>query len=228
MAACFGLVDLSQLQSAGYFQLPQPLHFSIHFEPSACIAIGTLFAINSIQAIGDFSATTIGSMNREPEDRELQGGILMYGISNILGALFAGLPTATYSQNVGIVTTTKVINRFVLGLAAVILMIAGFVPKFSALLTTIPQCVLGGATISVFASIAMTGIKLIMRQKMNFRNTAIVGLSVALGMGITQAPGALATFPDWVTMIFGKSPVVVATLTAILLNVILPKNETEE
>lgn len=167
-------------------------------------------------------------MNREPEDRELQGGILMYGISNILGALFAGLPTATYSQNVGIVTTTKVINRFVLGLAAVILMIAGFVPKFSALLTTIPQCVLGGATISVFASIAMTGIKLIMRQKMNFRNTAIVGLSVALGMGITQAPGALATFPDWVTMIFGKSPVVVATLTAILLNVILPKNETEE
>ncbi len=228
MAACFGLVDLSQIQSAGYFQLPQPLHFSIHFEPSACIAIGTLFAINSIQAIGDFSATTIGSMNREPEDRELQGGILMYGISNILGALFAGLPTATYSQNVGIVTTTKVINRFVLGLAAVILMIAGFVPKFSALLTTIPQCVLGGATISVFASIAMTGIKLIMRQKMNFRNTAIVGLSVALGMGITQAPGALATFPDWVTMIFGKSPVVVATLTAILLNVILPKNETEE
>ena len=228
MAACFGLVDLSQLQSAGYFQLPQPLHFSIHFEPSACIAIGTLFAINSIQAIGDFSATTIGSMNREPEDRELQGGILMYGISNILGALFAGLPTATYSQNVGLVTTTKVINRFVLGLAAVILMIAGFVPKFSALLTTIPQCVLGGATISVFASIAMTGIKLIMRQKMNFRNTAIVGLSVALGMGITQAPGALATFPDWVTMIFGKSPVVVATLTAILLNVILPKNETEE
>ena len=228
MAACFGLVDLSQLQSAGYFQLPQPLHFSIHFEPSACIAIGTLFAINSIQAIGDFSATTIGSMNREPEDRELQGGILMYGISNILGALFAGLPTATYSQNVGIVTTTKVINRFVPGLSAVILMIAGFVPKFSALLTTIPQCVLGGATISVFASIAMTGIKLIMRQKMNFRNTAIVGLSVALGMGITQAPGALATFPDWVTMIFGKSPVVVATLTAILLNVILPKNETEE
>lgn len=225
MAALFGLVDLSQLQTAGYFQLPRPFHFSIHFEPSACIAIGTLFAINSIQAIGDFSATTVGSMNREPENRELQGGILMYGITNILGSVFGGLPTATYSQNVGIVTTTKVINRFVLGLAAVILMIAGFVPKFSALLTTIPQCVLGGATISVFASIAMTGIKLIMRQKMNFRNTAIVGLSVALGMGITQAPQSLATFPEWVTMIFGKSPVVLATITAILLNVILPKEE---
>ena len=81
---------------------------------------------------------------------------MAYGVTNILGALLGGLPTATYSQNVGIVTTTKVINRWVLGLAAAILGVAGIVPKFSALLTTIPQCVLGGATVSVFASIAMT------------------------------------------------------------------------
>ena len=223
LAVPFGLVDLSGVQSAGLFQLPQPLHFSISFEPSACVAIGLLFAINSIQAIGDFSATTSGSMNRMPEDKELQGGIIMYGISNILCAFFGGLPTATYSQNVGIVTTTKVINRCVLGLAAIILMIAGFVPKFSGLLTTIPQCVLGGATISVFASIAMTGIKLIFQQEMNFRNTSIVGLSVALGMGITQASASLSSFPEWVTTVFGSSPVVVATLMAIILNVILPK-----
>lgn len=223
LAIPFGLVDLSGVQSAGLFQLPQPLHFSISFEPSACVAIGLLFAINSIQAIGDFSATTSGSMNRMPEDKELQGGIIMYGISNILCAFFGGLPTATYSQNVGIVTTTKVINRCVLGLAAIILMIAGFVPKFSGLLTTIPQCVLGGATISVFASIAMTGIKLIFQQEMNFRNTSIVGLSVALGMGITQASASLASFPEWVTTVFGSSPVVVATLMAIILNIILPK-----
>ena len=225
LAACFGMIDFSGITSAGLFQLPQPLHFGVTFEPSACVAIGVLFGINSIQAIGDLSATTVGSMNREPKTRELQGGILMYGISNIIGALFGGLPTATYSQNVGIVTTTKVINRCVLGLAALILMIAGFVPKFSALLTTIPQCVLGGATISVFASIAMTGIKLIMLQEMNFRNTSIVGLSVALGMGITQASGSLAAFPDWVTTIFGKSPVVLATIMAILLNLVLPKEE---
>ena len=225
LAACFGMVNFGDVASAGYFQLPKPLHFSVKFEPSACIAIGVLFGINSIQAIGDFSATTVGSMNREPKNRELQGGIMMYGISNIIGAVFGGLPTATYSQNVGIVTTTKVVNRCVLGLAAVILMIAGFVPKFSALLNTIPQCVLGGATISVFASIAMTGIKLILSQEMNYRNTSIVGLSVALGMGITQAPAALANFPEWVTMIFGKSPVVMATIMAILLNLVLPKEE---
>ena len=228
LAVPFGLVDLSGVQSAGIFQLPQPLHFSISFEPSACVAIGLLFAINSIQAIGDFSATTSGSMNRMPDNKELQGGIIMYGISNILCAFFGGLPTATYSQNVGIVTTTKVINRCVLGLAAIILMIAGFVPKFSGLLTTIPQCVLGGATISVFASIAMTGIKLIFQEEMNFRNTSIVGLSVALGMGITQASESLAAFPEWVTTVFGSSPVVVATLMAILLNVILPTEEKQK
>ena len=228
LAVPFGLVDLSGVQSAGIFQLPQPLHFSISFEPSSCVAIGLLFAINSIQAIGDFSATTSGSMNRMPDNKELQGGIIMYGISNILCAFFGGLPTATYSQNVGIVTTTKVINRCVLGLAAIILMIAGFVPKFSGLLTTIPQCVLGGATISVFASIAMTGIKLIFQEEMNFRNTSIVGLSVALGMGITQASESLAAFPEWVTTVFGSSPVVVATLMAILLNVILPKEEKQK
>lgn len=228
-AAALGLVNLSGIQSAGYFQLPQPLHFGLSFDPSACIAIGVLFAINSIQAIGDFSATTVGSMDREPKNKELQGGIMMYGITNILCSFIGGLPTATYSQNVGIVTTTKVINRCVLGLAAVILLIAGFVPKFSALLTTIPQCVLGGATISVFASIAMTGIKLIMLQEMNYRNTALVGLSVALGMGVTQAPASLASFPAWVTTIFGSSPVVLATLTAILLNLILPKgNESKK
>lgn len=226
VALGFGLVDFSGVASAGLFQFPTPMHFGVVFDPSSCIAIGLLFAINSIQAIGDFSATTTGSMDRMPEDKELQGGIVGYGISNIIGAVLGGLPTATYSQNVGIVVTTKVINRIVLRMAAVILLVAGLIPKFSAVLTTIPQCVLGGATITVFASIAMTGIKLVMTEDMNYRNTSIVGLSIALGMGVTQAANSLAAFPDWATTIFGKSPVVVATCVAILLNVILPRDNT--
>ena len=224
----FGMVDLSSVGKASVFQVPQPLHFGVHFEISACVAIGLLFAINSIQAIGDYSATTIGAMNRTPKDSELQGGIVAYGITNILGALFGGLPTATYSQNVGIVTTTKVINRWVLGLAAAFLGIAGFVPKFSALLTTIPQCVLGGATVSVFASIAMTGMKLVASAEMDYRNSSIVGLAAALGVGVSQANAALATLPAWVTTIFGKSPVVLATIIAVCLNLILPKSRDEE
>lgn len=219
----FGMVDFASIGSAAAFQVPQPLHFGIMFEPSSCIAIAILFAINSIQAIGDFAATTSGSIDREPTDKELQGGIMGYGVTNILGALLGGLPTATYSQNVGIVTTTKVVNRCVLGLTAVILLAAGLIPKFSALLTTIPQCVLGGATVSVFASIAMTGMKLVMSEEMTYRNSSIVGLAAALGMGISQATAALSTFPSWVVTIFGRSPVVVATIVAVLLNIILPR-----
>ena len=220
----FGMVNFEAIGEAGVFQLPKIMHFGIEFEISSCVAIGILFAINSIQAIGDFSATTIGSMDREPDNKELKGAIVGYGISNIIGAFLGGLPTATYSQNVGIVTTTKVINRCVLGLAAVLLLFAGLVPKFSALLTTIPQCVLGGATVSVFASIAMTGMKLVMSEDMNYRNTSIVGLAAALGMGVSQASSSLSTFPAWVTTIFGKSPVVIATIVAVLLNIILPKD----
>ena len=221
----FGMVSLDSVSTAALVQIPSPMHFGVEFEISSCAAIGILFAINSIQAIGDYSATTVGAMNRQPSDREIQNGILGYGVSNVLGAVMGGLPTATFSQNVGIVTTTKVINRSVLGLAALILGVAGILPKFSALLTTIPQCVLGGATISVFASIAMTGIRLITSSEMNYRNASIVGLAVALGMGISQAQGALATLPQWVTTIFGKSPVVVATLVAIFLNLTLPKEK---
>lgn len=221
----FGMVDFSSIGTAAVFQIPQPLHFGIVFEPSACVAIGILFAINAIQAIGDFTATTSGSIDREPTDKELQGGIMGYGIGNIISAFLGGLPTATYSQNVGIVTTTKVVNRCVLGLTAAILLAAGLVPKFSALLTTIPQCVLGGATVSVFASIAMTGMKLVMSEEMTYRNSSIVGLAAALGMGISQATAALSTFPSWVVTIFGRSPVVVATIVAVVLNIILPREE---
>lgn len=227
LAIPFGLVDFESIRQAGLLQIPQPMHFGIQFEPSSCIAIGVLFAINSIQAIGDYSATTTGAMDRQPKDRELQNGILGYGVSNVIGALFGGLPTATFSQNVGIVITTKVVNRCVLGLAAVILGFAGILPKFAAVLTTIPQCVLGGATISVFASIAMTGIKLITSSEMNYRNTSIVGLAVALGMGISQAPASLAAFPPAITTIFGKSPVVIATIVAVFLNLVLPKPKTK-
>ena len=224
IALCFHMVDFSAVANASWFALPQFMHFGVKFNPAACIAIGVLFAINSIQAIGDFSATTTGGMDRMPTDEELNGGIVAYGLTNIFCALFGGLPTATYSQNVGIVGSTKVVSKKVFGLAAGIILIAGLIPKFSSLLTTIPYCVLGGATVSVFASIAMTGIKLIASHPMDFRNTTVVGLAVALGMGVTQANAALATFPSWVTTIFGKSPVVLATITAIILNLILPKN----
>jgi uracil-xanthine permease len=228
VAAVFGMVDLSEVRDAAWFSLPQFIHFGIKFEFSACIALALLFAINAIQAIGDLTATTVGGLNREPTDQELQGGIVTYGLTNVLSAFFGSLPTATYSQNVGIVTTNKVVNRVVFALAGGFLLLAGLIPKFSAILTTIPQCVLGGATITVFSTIAMTGMKLIASETISPRNTTIVGLSAALGVGISQSSSALSQFPESITIIFGKTPVVIATIMAVLLNLILPQENTDQ
>lgn len=227
-SAFFGMISFSSVASSGYFQLPQPLHFGIKFEISSIITISLLFIINSVQAIGDLTATTSGGLDRQPTNKELKDGITANGIVNIIGAFLGGMPTAIFGQNVGIVVTTKVVNKVIFGIAALILLVAGLVPKFSALLTTIPHCVLGGAVIGVFASITMTGMKLIATQELNYRNTSIVGLAVAMGMGITLVPETLAQFPAWVTTLFGKSPVVVATLMAVLLNLILPGKSNEE
>ena len=225
VALCFGMVSFADVGNAAWFALPEPLHFGLKFDPASCVAIGLLFAINSIQAIGDFTATTVGGLDRDPTDQELQGGIIAYGTSNILTALMGGLPTSPSSQNVGIVTTNKVVNRTVFAIAGGFLLLAGISPKFAALLTTIPQCVLGGATVTVFSTIAMTGMKLIASQDLTARNTTIVGLSAALGVGISQASEALSQFPEAFTMVFGQSPVMIATIMAVLLNLILPKEK---
>ena len=161
LALAFGMVDFSSVtNTTAIVAVPQFMHFQIKFVPSACISLAIVYIVNSVQTIGDLTSTTMGGMDRVPTNRELQGGILTQGVMSIFGAFFGGLPTATYSQNVGIVTVNKVINRIVFLVAAVILMIAGFIPVFSAALTTIPQSVIGGATLSVFAQIAMTGVRM--------------------------------------------------------------------
>lgn len=219
------LVSFQNVAGAAWFQVVEPMHFGIKFVPSAIVSMVIMYVVNAVQAIGDFSSTTLGGMDRDPTDKELSGGIMANGIASIIGSLFGGLPTATYSQNVGIVTLTKVINRLVFTFAAVAMLIAGLLPKFSAILTTTPQCVIGGATLSVFASITMTGIRMIAGAGMSQRNFGVVGIAVSLGVGVTSVQGALSGFPSWVGSVFGSSSVVIATLAAIVLNMVLPKED---
>ena len=221
-----GLVDFSAVGQAGVFQVPMPMHFPIEFQPSAIVSLAIVYMVNAVQTIGDLSSTTIGGMDRMPTDKELRGGIIGQGVMSVVGALFGGLPTASYSQNVGIVTVNRVINRAVFAFAAIVLAVAGFVPKISSVLTTIPQSVIGGATVSVFAMITMTGVSMITSEKFDMRARTVVGLSVAMGVGISQVSGCLAGFPQWVTMVFGSSPVVVTAIMAIFLNLILPKTDS--
>jgi NCS2 family nucleobase:cation symporter-2 len=203
--------------------------YKLEFPLAAVLAMSVLFIVNSVQAVGEISGTTVGGMDREATDDEISGGVKVNGVASILGSFIGALPTSTYGQNVGIVAMTKVVSLKVMRITAIMIFVAGLVPKFAAVMTSIPQCVIGGATISVFAQITMTGIRLIVRDEMSVRNTTIVGLGVALGMGITQIPEqGLQYFPEWFTMVFADSPVVLATTVVFILNIILPKKTIAE
>ncbi|MGL5616522.1 MAG: uracil-xanthine permease family protein, partial [Sarcina sp.] len=228
VSLCLGMVNFAAVGEAAWVQVPKPFYFGMEFVPAAIISMVIIYIVNAVQAVGDFTATTEGGMGREVTDEELSGGIVGNGIASIIASIIGGLPTATYSQNVGIVAMTKVISKFVLMIAAMFMLVAGFIPKFGAIITTIPQSVLGGATIIVFAMITMTGIKVLIKEELSGRNVTIIGLAVALGVGITQVNGALSAFPSWVNMIFGSSPVVITTIVVVALNIILPKKSLAE
>ena len=225
----FGIVDFTKFSEAAIISIPRVLPFKLEFRLDACITMAVMFTVNSIQAVGDFSSTTQGGLNRQPSEAELEGGIKGYGVTNMVSAFFGGLPTASYSQNVGIVSLTKVVARSVLRITAIMILIAGFIPKFGGLMLSVPQAVIGGATVTVFAQITMSGMRLITSDEMSSRNVTIVGLAIALGMGMTQVnPQALEVFPDWFRMIFLSSPVVLSALIVFFLNIILPKKTIEE
>ncbi|ATJ81101.1 uracil-xanthine permease family protein [Halomonas beimenensis] len=228
LALALGMVDFSPVAEAAWFSAPRLLPFELHFHPAAIVSLVIICVINSVQTIGDLSATTVGGMNRELGPRELSGGLLGNGLCTALGSLFGALPTASYSQNVGIVAMTKVISRTVLALAAGFMLLAGLVPKFGALMTTIPYPVLGGATVTVFGMITMTGIQLLTRDELSSRNITIASLALALSLGIYAAPEAIAGFPAMVKLVIGGSPIVVAALVAVTLNLILPRKSLDD
>lgn len=226
-AALWGGIDFSGVGTASWVQLPEPFHFAPAFHLNAVISLGIVFMVNAVQDIGQFEATANGAFERAATGAEITGGVIGNNLCSLLGGILGGVPVATAGQNVGIVVTTKVINRIVFGIAGGIVLIAGLVPKLSAILITIPQPVLGGATITVFGSIAMTGVRMLAREGLSPRSTFIAGLSVALAVGIPQISNAFAGCPAWIGQIFGGSEVIIVALSAILLNLILPKEKKE-
>ncbi|MDD7305015.1 MAG: nucleobase:cation symporter-2 family protein [Peptoniphilaceae bacterium] len=223
------IVNLKGIAAAAWLTLPRLMPFKLEFPLDAVITMSVMFVVNSIQAVGDLSSTTAGGLNRTPSEDELSGGIKANGVVSVIGSLIGGLPTATYSQNVGIVTLTKVVSKHVFKYTAILILIAGFLPKFGALMLSVPQAVIGGATITVFAQITMSGMKLITSDEMSSRNITIVGLGIALGMGIVQlGDQAVGQFPEWFKMVFTSSPVVLATVVVFILNIILPKKSLAE
>ena len=226
IAATFlGMVDFSRVASASIIALPKPFHFGMSFSAGAIVSMAIIFIINSIQDIAQFEATTAGAFNREATDKELSGGIIGNNISSLLGAIFGGTPNATCGQNVGIVVTTGVTERIVFVLAAIIVLVTALIPKLAELFLTIPLPVLGGATITVFGSIATTGIRMLSNAGLTPRNLSISGLAVALAVGLSRTPGAFEQCPEVIKTLFGGSEIVIVALVAIILNLILPKDK---
>ncbi|WP_313129717.1 uracil-xanthine permease family protein [Anaerocolumna sp.] len=222
------MINFDSVVSSSWIALPRFMKWGIEFHPSAIISMILMYIVQAVQTIGDVSSTTIGAFNREATDKELGGAIKGQGICGMLGACMGGLPTDPYSQNVGLIVTTKVIAKRVFTIVGGIMIVAGLCPKFGALMTTIPYPVLGGATVTVFAAITMSGIQLISQQPLNYRNKMIVGIALALGVGISSVTKSLQFLPEDVQNIIGKSPIVLAFAIAFVLNIIVPEDNTEE
>ncbi len=218
-------VNFDEFLSAGYFALPKPFHFGLEFHFDAIVMMILMYIVQAVQTIGDVSSTTMGGFNREATNQELGGGIKGQGICGMIGAVIGGLPTDPYSQNVGLICTTKVVAKRVFMIVGAIMLAAGFIPKFGALMTTIPQSVLGGATVTVFAAITMSGIELITEQPLNYRNKMIVGIALALGTGIESVPSILQFCPQLIRNIFGSS-LMVSFIVVFLLNILVPEDNS--
>lgn len=222
-----GIIDFAPVADAAIVSAPIPLHFGLEFHPDAIIMMILMYIVQAVQTIGDVSSTTMGGFGRDAKDTELGGAIKGQGICGMIGALIGGLPTDPFSQNVGLICTTKVVAKRVFVIVSGIMLLAGFCPKLMSLIATVPQPVLGGATITVFAAITLSGIQLISEQPLNYRNRMIVGISLALGVGIAGASEILQFMPQLAQNIFGSS-LVVAFIVCFVLNLIVPEDDSED
>ena len=151
------------------------------------------------------------------------GGVICDGLGSAFAALFGVLPNTSFSQNVGLVSLTKVVNRFAISMGAIFLILCGFCPKIGALMSIMPQSVLGGAAVMMFASILISGIQLITKHPIGSREITIISVAIGLGYGLGATTGATAHLPYYVQLIFGGSGIVPCSLAAIILNIVLPK-----
>ena len=228
LAICLGMVDFTQVKESAWISLPHPMVVPFEFNMQAIIAMGIMFIATTVETVGDISGITNGGLDREPTDRELSGGVMADGVGSLVAAVFGVLPNTSFSQNVGLVTVTKIVNRFVIMTGAIFLILCGFCPKLSALFSVMPQSVLGGAAVIMFAMILVSGLQSLSREKLDGRNGLIVALAIGLGVGIGNVPEVLAQCPAWVSNIFAQNGIIMTFVIATVLNLILPKNKDDQ
>ena len=221
------VLNWDKVADAGWFSLPKLMPVKIVFDLKAIIPIAIMFIVTSVETIGDISGITEGGLSREATDKELSGGVICDGLGSSFASVFGVLPNTSFSQNVGLVGMTKVVNLYSIAMGAGFLVICGLFPKLAALVSIMPQSVLGGAAVMMFASIVVSGIQLITKDGVSNRVVTIVSVALGLGYGLGANSLALANLPQAVQLIFGGSGIVPAALVAIILNVAIPKEKSD-
>lgn len=229
------LVDFSgiskTISEVGFFSLPRLVFFTGHmpvFDLGAFFTIAIVFLVSAAETTGATTAVCTGALGRDIKMEELQGSLAVDGFSSAISGCFGCPPLTSFSQNVGLVTMTKVINRFTIFIGALILILASLFPPLGAFFQSLPQAVLGGCTVMMFGSIMYEGIKMLKECEFNDRTMIIVSLAFCIGVGLTQTSGNFfAAFPKAVGDIFNGNAVAGVFVVSLLLSLFLPGGKKE-
>jgi len=225
-----GQIDFSRIGTQPLFAIPQPFMFGLAFDWQLFIPIAFLYLITAIETTGDLTANSVmaGQPVKGPVYMQrIKGGILGDGINSAIAAVFNTFPNTTFSQNNGVIQLTGVASRHVGKYISVLLVVLGLFPIFGALFTLIPKPVLGGATLVLFGSIAVAGIRILATQPIDRKAIYVMAISFGFGLGVAMVPDALSGLPDAVQKVIG-SPITISGITAILLTLVLPDGSHKE
>ena len=220
-----GMVDFSAVKEATWFSMPKIFQYGVVFNWKALLAFIPAYFVTTIETVGCLKA--IGeTSNIEMDEKRVGAGVLADGVGSIVGATVGSFSNTSFSQNVGLISLTKVASRHVAVMAGTLLVILGLFPKLAGLINGIPQPVLGGVGIVMFGTVAAAGIKTLSRVKLNDRNLLIISTSIALGLGVTFRPEVISQLPEGLQMIFA-SGISTGTIVSLILNLVLKESKDE-
>lgn len=229
LAVILGQVDFSSFGGAPLVAVPVPFKFGLDFDIFLFIPIAFIYLVTAIETSGDLTANSI--IAGEPVEgptymKRIKGGILGDGINSGIAAVFNTFPNTTFSQNNGVIQMTGVASRHVGLFIAGILVVLGFFPIIGSAFLLVPKPVLGGATLVLFGTIAVAGIRILATQEMDRRKVYIMAISFGLGLGVTLVPDATQHMPDFLKQVVA-TPITLAGLSAIILSLALPEEQDE-
>lgn len=225
-AICMGKVDLSVIFSEGFISLPRFLPYMPEFNIGAIFSVAIIFMVSAAETIGDTTAMVSGGLSREIKSEEISGSLACDGFASAISALFGCPPVTSFSQNVGLINMTKVVNRFTIATGAGCMILAGLFPPIGNFFASLPESVLGGCTVMMFGTIMVSGIEMLSKAGFTQRNITIAALSLSIGIGFTAASETdlWHIFPDVIQSVFSANVVAVVFVVSIVLNLVLPKN----